>query len=146
MKFSEIKKIRNFCGSLVSSPDWREVVAEIESNNTDFTIDNVRFIDSDEIDGIQADELGNDEYMLGCFNSNFLAEVLEIDQDVIDAMQNAEAHEAIGKLIKSLGKLEELQREYASADGYGHHFNSYDFGEDELCIAGRMFHVFDNRR
>lgn len=146
MKFSEIKKIRKFCGSLVSSPDWREVVAEIESNNTDFTIDNVRFIDSDEIDGIQADELGNDEYILGCFNSNFLAEVLEIDQDVIDAMQNAEAYEEIGKLIKSLGKLEELQREYASADGYGHHFNIYDSGEDELCIACRMFHVFDNRR
>ena len=30
-------------------------------------------------------------------------------------------------------------------DGYGHHFNHYDFSEEELWIDGIMYHVFDNR-
>lgn len=145
MKFSEIKTVRKFCESLTSSPDWREVIESIESGEDDFEVDGVRFISDSTIDQIQQDELSSDEYILGCFNASFLAGILNIDQDVIDAMQKAEAYEAVGKLIISLGKLEELQAEYASADGYGHHFNSYDFGEEELMIGESFYHVFDNR-
>ena len=144
MKYSELKTIKNFCNNLSSSPDWREVVAEIESGNADFEVNNVRFINSSDIDHIQCEELGNDEYILGCFNAWFIADVLGIDQDVIEAMQKVEAYEAVGKLIISLGKLEELQAAYASADGYGHHFNSYDFGDEELSVNGELYHVFDN--
>ena len=72
--------------------------------------------------------------MLGCFNAWFLAEVLEIDQDTIETLQNAEAYDGVGKLVLSMGKLEELQQAYASADGYGHHFSHYDGSEE--CING----------
>jgi hypothetical protein len=144
MKFSEIKAIKSFCADLLSTPDWKEVFENIIDGTDDFTVDNVRFIKSDCIDSILADELGNDDYILGCFNAWFVADVTGIDTDVIEAMQKVEAYEAIGKLIKSLGKLDVLATAYASADGYGHHFNGYDFGEEEISVDGTLYHVFDN--
>ncbi len=142
MRYSDLKNLKTFCESLDSSPDWREVVENLESD--DFEVDNVRFIADDVIADVLADELGNDEYMLGCFNASFLSEVTEIDSDVFEAMRKAEAYEAIGKLVISLGKLPELAELYARYDGYGHHFNSWDGNEEEVTINGRLFHVFDN--
>lgn len=144
MKYSEIKSIKAFCDDLFSTPDWREVVQNALDGEPDFEVDDVRFISDDKIDGIQQEELGDDEYTLGCFNAWFLAGILEIDQDVIEAMQKAEAYEAIGKLIKSMNKIHELQQAYACADGYGHHFNGYDFSEEKITIDGTLYHVFDN--
>ena len=111
LKFSEIKSIREFCNNLFSKPDWKEVVSNIAQSEDDFEVDNVRFIKSDCIDDIQEEELANNDYMLGCFNAWFIADVTGIDIDVIEAMQKAEAYEAIGKLIKSLGKMSELQQQ-----------------------------------
>lgn len=146
MKYSELKAIKSFCNDdLVSQPDWREVVNNIEGEESDFEVDNVRFIDADYIDEVMQDELASDNYALGCFNDWFIADVTGIDSDVIKSMQKAGAHEAIGKLIKSLGKLEELQQQYASADSYGHHFNHYDFSEETINVCGRTYYVFDNR-
>ena len=146
MKYSQIKAIKTFCESLTSSPDWREVVLNIVQGINDFEVDNVRFINANDIDSIQEEELSSDLYVLGCFNAWFLADVLEIDQDVIESMQEAEAFEAIGKLIISLDKLGELQAAYSSADGYGHHFNNYDSSEEELRLKdGTTFYAFDNR-
>ena len=144
MKYSEIKRLKSFCESLHSEPAWREVLENILSGTSDFEVDNVRFISASEIDAIQCEELESDLYCLGCFSAWFLAGVLNIDQDVIEAMQAVEAYEALGKLIVSMGKLEELQEEYSSADGYGHHFNHYDSNEEELCVNGESYHVFDN--
>lgn len=145
MNFKDLLKINRFCASLHSMPDWREVAESIEAGVKDFEVNNVRFIDAEIIDEVLANELRNDDYILGCFNSCFLADVLGIDQDVIDAMQKAESFEAIGKLVKSLDKLDELALAYAKADGYGHHFNSYDSGEEEIVVNGVTYHVFDNR-
>ena len=114
------------------------------NDESDFEVSNVRFIRSDYIDEIQQDELSSDEYILGCFNSWFLAEVLDIDEDVIESIQKADAFEALGKLVISMDKLEELQESYASTDGYGHHFNHYDLSEEELTIGEHTYHVFDN--
>ena len=91
-----------------------------------------RFIREDAIDGIMQDELASDEYILGCFNDWFLADALDMDIDVIQAMQKAEAYEALGKLVISTGKLQELQEKYVQADGYGHHFAHYDGFEESL--------------
>ena len=143
MKYSELKSIRKLCSSLHSEPDWREVVGNIGED--DFTVDNVRFIRADAIDGIQANELSGDEYVLGCFNACFLADVTGIDKDVFEAMQKSDAYAAIGKLVISMDKLSELQQEYARQDGYGHHFNFYDFGEEEVTLGGIDYHVFDCR-
>lgn len=144
MKYSELKAIRAFCNKLHSSPDWRKVAAAIEDSYDDFEVGNVRFIDTDAIDHIQQEELSYDEYILGCFNAWFIADILDIDCDVIEAMQKEGGYEAVGKLIISLGKLEELQQAYARADGYGHHFNHYDFNEKKLTVNGTLYHVFDN--
>jgi len=145
MKYSQIKYLKSFCAGLHSSPDWKEVIEEIENYSDDFEVNNVRFIKSDCIDKIQQDELESDLYLLGCFNSDFIAEVLSIDSEVIDSMQEAEAFESIGLLIVRLGKLEELQEAYASLDGYGHHFNTYDFSEKEETFNCTNYHIFDNR-
>lgn len=144
MRYSEIKTVKNFCESLYSNPDWREVVENIEANESDFEVDNVRFINSSDIDSIQQDELQNDLYCLGCFNASFLAEVMDMDTESIEDIQKAGAHEALGKMIVRGGFIEELQSKYSGYDGYGHHFNSYDFGEEDLRVNGETFHVFDN--
>lgn len=137
MKLSEIKEIKK------TVDDWREVIENILDGEVDFKVDDYRFIHDDDIDKIMVDELESDEYILGCFNSWFIADVTGIDCDVIDAMQKAEAYRAIGKLIISLGKIDELQQEYVRSDSYGHHFNHWDGGEIELNFTGHgLYHVF----
>ncbi|MGI9288794.1 MAG: hypothetical protein ACR2P1_25630, partial [Pseudomonadales bacterium] len=112
MQYSDIKHIKEQCELLTSEPDWREVVRAIDGSETDFEVDGVRFIDEMEIDNVMADELSGDLYVLGCFNDWFLADVLDLDIDVIQAMQEAEAFEAIGKLIISMDKLSDLVAGY----------------------------------
>ena len=118
--------------------DTMEVLRNMETNDSDFEVDNHRFIHTNDIDEIQQDELSSDEYMLGCFNASFLAGILDIDQDVIESLQAIEAYENVGKMILSMGKLEELQEDYARLDGYGHHFNHYDGNEIEIG----NYHIF----
>lgn len=142
MKYSEIKNLKEFCNGLDSEPDWREVLENILDRNDDFEVSNVRFILDDSIDSIQQDELSSDLYCLGCFNADFLADYLPIDAEDIKNIQDAGAYEAIGKMI--LPVIEDVQKAYASVDGYGHHFNHYDFNEDEIFINGNLYHVFDN--
>jgi len=157
LTYTQLKDVKTFCNSLHSTPDFKEVVISlteyatpdtiVDHNDTmpdDFEVDNVRFIRADAIDSIQTTDLGGDLYMLGCFNSWFLASVLDIDEDVIATFQEAEAYEAIGRLIIYMDKLKEVQQGYSSQDGYGHHFNHYDFSELELTIAGTDYLVFDN--
>lgn len=108
-----------------------EILKQSQYNN-DFEHGNYRFIAMTDIDTIQVQELGNDEYILGCFNDNFLAGILDIDIEVIQALQEAEAFEELGKMIISLGKLQEVQEDYSRYDGYGHHFAHYDHREHEI--------------
>jgi len=67
----------------------------------DFEIGNYRFIRDDKIDDIQKEELESDEYILGSFNAEFLGGLsdMPLDADDIRNMQDAEAFEAIGKLL-----------------------------------------------
>ena len=114
--------------------ELEEFIDYVDENEANFVLGNLRFIQEDKIDEIMQREIGGDEYTLGCFNAWFIADVLNIDCDVIEEMQKAEAYTAIGKLILSMNKLEELQEKYASADGYGHHFNSWDGTEDNMIF------------
>jgi len=109
--------------------DPEEFQDALDEGQTDFEMQNYRFIHQDEIDEIQCDELSSDEYILGCFTDWFLADVLKLDIDVVQAMQKAEAFEALGKMVLSMDKLEDLQQSYMSSDGYGHHFAHYDHNE-----------------
>ena len=142
MKYSDIKKVNKFCTGLFSEPNYKEVINNIESSNDDFEVDGVRFIQSEYIDDIQQNELLSDLYCLGCFNAYFLADYLPIDMNDIQAIQDAGAYEAIGKMCKV--HIADIQAGYVSADGYGHHFNHYDGNEEELNINGVLYHVFDN--
>lgn len=142
MKYSTIKMAKEFCQDTIDCAEWREVVTSLNNGESDFEAGNYRFIEADEIDTIQQQELASDLYILGCFNAGFLSSILDVDQDVIETLQNAEAFEGIGKLVISLNKLEEVQADYASADGYGHHFNHYDGGQYELTVDGKEYLVF----
>lgn len=143
MKYSELKSIRAFCNNLFSTPDWREVVSNIVDEESDFEVDNVRFIDSESIDEIQADELASDEYILGCFRAEAVARATAWPIALVDAAQKGEAYQEIGEEM-TRKQIENLQRIYSRADGYGHHFNRYDFSEEELRVNGKTYHVFDN--
>lgn len=141
--FSEVKGLMKDYS--MDRTDLELFIDELLFNEDDFTIGKYRFISESAIDKIMQDELGSDEYVLGCFNSWFLASVLGIDEDVITEMQKCEAFTAIGKLVLSMDKLGELQEAYASADGYGHHFNSWDGSEDYLEFKDPSlynYHVF----
>lgn len=137
MKYSDIKQIRELVDE-----DGEEIVTAIDVEETDISSDSWRVVRDIDIDEIMQDELASDEYILGCFNDWFLANVLDIDIDAIQAMQKAEAFEAIGKLILSMGKIGELQEAYVSADGYGHHFAHYDHEDHEIEIDGLLWHFF----
>lgn len=112
--------------------DWHTVASCIANDVFDFEADNYRFIHQDEIDRIQQEELESDEYTLGCFNASFLAGVLGLDTEPVEAIQSAGAYEALGKMVINGGHLAELQGEYAGLDGYGHHFAHYDGNEQEV--------------
>ena len=127
MKFSEIKEVRELVGH-----NWRDVVESISMEEDDFEVDLHRFIRMDKIDEIQQNELSWEPYLLGCFTDWFLAGILNLDVDIIKELQKAEAYEALGKMVLSMDKLEELQEQYVSCDGYGHHFAHYDHNEHEI--------------
>jgi hypothetical protein len=144
MKFSQIKQVVEFCNDLFSTPDWREVVEQVEAGEDDFEVDNVRFIKSSEIDAVLASELESDEYVLGCFNAGFIQSVTGWPIALIEAAQKGDAYAALGQAIISEGYAESMAESYASADGYGHHFNGYDGSEEEVVLNGTTYHVFDN--
>ena len=144
MKYSQIKALKTFTTSLFSEPCYKEVLENVLNNADDFEIENVRFIKADRIDDIQAEELTNDLYCLGCFNASFISEQTGIDQELIDIIQSAEGFEKLGEYIENNCDMVEFAQAYSSVDGYGHHFNGYDFGEEEITINGIDYLVFDN--
>jgi hypothetical protein len=111
--------------------NWREVIEELKDEQNDFEVAGYRFIHKDIIDKIQQEELASDEYVLGCFNAWFLTDYVDLDEDTIKTIQQANP-EAIGKMVISKGTLPDLQAEYVSCDGYGHHFAHYDGNEYDL--------------
>lgn len=146
ISFSELKNVYKFCNSLTSTPDPREVIDNLCSGETDFEVDNVRFITEDTIVSVLADELKSDLYCLGCFKPVFISEnVPALDVETIEVLQEEEAFEGIGRLIVKLCDMEAFAEGYASADGFGHHFNSYDFSEVEENLLGVSFYIFDNQ-
>lgn len=146
LKFNQIREIYKFCQDLFSEPDPREVVENLDRLESDFEVDNVRFIRADMIDQILADELTSDFYLLGCFNAEFIAEQTDWPIELIQAAQDGEAFEALGKVISETADMINFASSYAEAEGYGSHFNRHD-GETtaELNINKYSYFVFDNQ-
>lgn len=146
LKFSEVKATKTFCESLHSEPCYKEVIEEIKNGNDDFEIENVRFISDEVILSIMVDEIFDDNYKLGCFNASFIAENSSLNYELVEACQESGAFEAIGRALNNTLDQDEKEafcESYASADGYGHHFNGYEFSEEEITINGVLYHVFD---
>jgi hypothetical protein len=144
MNYTTVKQIKSFCDDLMSSPYWREVTLEINNDNPDFEVDGVRFIHTDSIDEIVVDELSGDKYILGCFNSWCIAEATGWPEFLIELAQQSDKCEELGEKMTS-DHIKELAEQLVSHDGYGHHFNRYDGGEEELTVNGQLYHVFDNQ-
>lgn len=145
MKFSIIKEVKTFCEGLHSEPCFREVVENLESGVDDFEVGYVRFIKDSQILSIMADEIFSDDYRLGCFNASFIAKNSNLNIELVVACQQAEAFAAIGKALNATlsdDEKESFCEADASADGYGHHFNST---AEEQRFNGVLYHVFDNR-
>ena len=137
--FSSLKNIHSFCEE--NDIDFRDVVSNILDNERDFEIDDYRFIHFEDIDEIQQEELRSDLYLLGCFKSSFLFHHTDLPLKVIEVLQNNELYEELGELI--VDDVDNIQREYARCDGYGHHFAHYDHNTLELLnVNGSNYYVF----
>lgn len=121
MRLSEIRTLKVELDDLFSQPNWREVIEE-ERTSSDFEVDNVRFISSDYIDEIWTDSL------------------IEMIKDCYDF---ADTIEELPSFVAFSIDWEETANN-CKVDGLGHHFNSYDGGEEEITIDGTLYHVFDN--
>lgn len=145
MKYSQIKKIKSVCDRLGSTPAWYDVAEKILSGVQDFEVDGVRFLHDDVILDTLVDELANDEYLLGSFLAGAIAEATGWPEVLIKAAQKAAAYAEIGAAMDKW-QIRKLAEIYSRADGFGHHFNGYDWKEEELNVDGfGLFHVFDNR-
>ena len=130
----DFKQCRAICAELENTLgvyNWREVIEEIKKGNDDFEVAGYRFINRDEIDQVQQEELESDPYILGCFSDWLLADILNMPIEAIEALQKHD-FEIVGKMVVDLGKVAELQEQYVRHDGYGHHFAHYDHEEHEL--------------
>jgi len=128
--FCKVRDFHSFCEE--NSINFREVAENILNDFDDFCVDDYLFINKNSIDDIQISELESDAYMLGCFNAWFIADNTNLSLDIVEALQASEKYEAIGQYIIDNNLVKDIQQAYASADGYGHHFNPYDGSEEEI--------------
>jgi hypothetical protein len=122
--FTEVKEIFEFADEL--GIDRRELAQNIIDGAEDFEIDCYRFIEEDEIDKIQVEELQSDPYILGCFNTSFIADNSNLSYDIVEALQKGDQYESLGQHLIDNDCVEDMQEEYSRLDGYGHHFAHYD--------------------
>ena len=136
--YSNLKTIIEFCNE--KSIDFKEVINSIINEDSDFEIDDYRFIHEDDIDAIQCDELKSDTYILGCFNADFLAGIIKVPYKAIIALQKADCYSELGEIC--LDYVDEIQQEYSRLDGYGHHFAYYDCNTIEDILSISRYYVF----
>ena len=117
----------------IESEDYEQLISNLRDTDVvDFESGDYRFIKREAIDGILEQELSSDEYVLGCFNADFLADITDWPMGLIKAAQEGEAFAELGKVLIQEGKIPAIAREFASIDGYGQHFGHYDGNELEF--------------
>ncbi|NET30673.1 MAG: hypothetical protein F6K19_01545 [Cyanothece sp. SIO1E1] len=146
MKFSNLKSLYNDLLNIgFTNEEIREFIENIGEEQEDFSIDEIRVISKDYIGEVLENELSQDPYILGCFNDWFIAKHSDLSIDIVKALQEADKYEVIGKHLIDNDNVEDLASAYASADGYGDYFNSYDYREEEIKVNDKWYHVFLNR-
>ena len=113
----------------------------IVNDETDYESENYRIIHDNYIDGILADEISCDSYILGCFSAEAIADATGWPYDLIRAAQKGEAFSEIGDAMTT-EQIEKLAEIYAAADGYGHHFARYDGREYEIGTGSAGYYLF----
>ncbi len=132
--------IREFCQD--KGIDSEEVIGLINDGDIDIVDGDYRFIDKDHIDRIMCEEMESDPYILGCYNAWFIAENTDLSTDIIEALQEADKFDAIGRHIIDNGFVEAMQQSSVSYDGYGLHFAHYDGNEMEDLLDVCGYYVF----
>lgn len=137
--------------------DWRDMLTDLlavaldgSGGERDWTGDRYRVIHEDDALQVLADELESDPYILGCFNADFLAGVTGVPAAIIKAAQDGEQYEVIGQWLIDEGHVQDssgpahhggVAANYAAADGFGHHFASYDGNTDEQAGGWLVFQI-----
>ncbi len=142
ISITEIKNIINIANDLNICK--YDLFDNIKNIGTNFEVDNYTFITESEALEYIVDMYSCDDYLLGCFNADFIEDFITLDYDSIKTLQESEHFEVIGKLIMNSGNLNDMMREYIRLDGYGHALNSYDGNNDELTINNTNFIVYRN--
>lgn len=131
---------------------------EIETNFEIFCINNCT-----EVDEYDEDDYNNDylvltdeeadekakEYIidtLWAFNASFIASEIDLDEDVINAIQdNGKCegnNDTIYNLINKLGDIDSFVDSAISADGRGHFMSSYDGNEKKENVNGTTYYIY----
>lgn len=142
MKKQEVKNIIQLANYL--SIDKRELFDQINEKSESFEVKNYTFMSEDEALKNVINMYECDEYILGCFNADFIDDFISLSYEDIKTIQESEHYEIIGKLILNGGKLEEMMQEYIRLDGFGHALNSYDGSHDEINLNGIDYIYFRN--
>ena len=142
MTITELKNIITIANNL--DVNKYKLVDSIQDSETNFEVDNYTFITEDEALKEVINMYQCDEYILGCFNADFIADFIPLDYDSIKTLQESENFEVIGKLILNSGNLESMMEDYISLDGYGHALSSYDGNNDEITINNIDYIVYRN--
>jgi predicted enzyme related to lactoylglutathione lyase len=144
MKSETLRVARELKAIMGQESDWMEALTRMVDGDLDFysSDDDWRIIRQDAALDILTEELAGDEYLLGCFYPSFLSEITGLPTEVFRILQKTDACEAAGKIVAAMGKVEALAKEYASQDGYGHHFACYDGNEYEINVDGIDYLMF----
>ena len=139
MNYSEIKEVITVANEY--NVNVRELYDNVINDENDFEIDNYRFIKESEALDIAVSQYKDDNYILGCFNADFIEDNTNLSYNVIKALQKAEAFEELGELINDCD-LDSFIEEYSRLDGWGNVFGSYNGNNDEININGEEYIVF----
>lgn len=139
----DVEAIRVQLEHALDDEQIEEIIGSIERANEDFYIadGDYRIIKDTIIDDILKDELSNDcEPMLGWFNASFLANYINVSEEVIRKTQKAEAWDIIHELAKH--HIDDIIPAYVESDGYGNHFSHYDGRTDEFKYNDVWYYLF----
>ena len=96
----------------------------------------------------EADEKAKEyiEGTLWAFNASFIANQIDLDEEVIQAIHDngkcESNNDTIYNLINKLGNFDEFCEEAIASDGRGHFMSSYDGHENEEVVNDTTYYIY----
>lgn len=125
--------------------DIDDIMESIINGEDDFKAGDYRYIKQSEIDKIMIQEFRDNSELLGYFEPYFISDALpgNIDPDIIEKLQKAGEHYFGEFLAEIPDYIENITKLYVQTDGYGHHFSTYDFSQNEITMPnGVDYYIF----